>query len=131
MKIKKLIDQVSGVSKKERMATMLQMHALAHLKKHPQKHVSELASECLMSSSAVAQLIDRLASAGWIARDNDPKDHRAIRLSLTFKGEKALKQMQCRMFEEMGRLFSYVSEKDMKEMVRIQTNLLKNLEERK
>lgn len=120
-----------SVSIEERVATILQAQALTYLKVNPKTTVGELAQELVMSSAAIAKFTDRLFSAGWILREDDPHDRRITRLLLTKKGKDELKQMQKRRYEKINEITSFMPENDLKEMVRIMENLAKNWEKNK
>lgn len=127
-KMRHIGDSLSNVSPKDKVATMLQMHALRFLKEHPHSTVGEIGELLYMSSSAIAQFTDRLANANFIKRENDTKDRRVVRLSLTPKGEKELLAMRKKMFEKMRTVLTLVPENDLTELVRIHKKILKTLQ---
>ena len=129
-KIRRIVHQSSNISLEEKFATILQMQALGFVKDHPKATVGELAQKLHMSSSSIAQLCDRLVSNGWVKREDDPKDRRVTRLSLTDKGSKELKAIKLKHFKKMGQVFSLLDEEDLKEMVRIITILVQKVEKR-
>ena len=126
----RIMKQSTSLSLEERIATILQAHALMYLKTNPKITVSELAQELVMSSAAVAKFTDRLFSAGWIQREDDPKDRRITRLSLTQKGEEEFKKIQKLHYEKISEIASLISEEDLKDWVRIMETLAKNWEEK-
>jgi DNA-binding MarR family transcriptional regulator len=128
--LKRIISRLSSVSLEEKMATILQFQALTYLREHKNATVGELAQDLAISSSAVAQLIDRLLEAGRIARKNDLKDRRIIHISLTPEGKKEQSQMKKKYIEKMTFLLTHISEKDLHELIRIQTELITKLEEK-
>ncbi len=108
--------------------TPLQLSALRFLYKNPKSTVGLLGEHLYLSSSAVAQLTDRLASAEYIKRENDPKDRRVVLLSLTESGKGMLSKIQHYKRKRMKEVLQYMSEKDLEKMVHILSNLLKNIE---
>ena len=46
----------------------------------------DLADRVILSRTALTRLVDRLAKRGWVERQPDPLDQRAIRISLTAAG---------------------------------------------
>ena len=88
IQIGKFLHQLSNISMEDKVTTMLQMHALTYLKKHPGETVGELAQSFQMSSSSAAQFMERLEKADLVERIHDKKDKRIIRLSITENGEK-------------------------------------------
>ena len=103
--------------------TPLQLEALLYLHTHPKSTVSTLGKYLQLSSSAIAQLTDRLAKAGLLRRTPNPRDRRSVVLSLTPKGERAFSQFHKVHMEKMKELMTLMPEKDMKELIRIFKNL--------
>lgn len=112
-------------------ATMLQLQALSLLNEKPGSTVGELAQELRMSSPAIAQLTDRLVGAQLIERKNDKDDRRVVRLFLTKTGKEDLQKVSPLLKQRLGKVFSQVPEGDLKELVRIFTNILNNIESQK
>jgi DNA-binding MarR family transcriptional regulator len=52
--------------------------------------MSQLASEILFTSGGVTRLVDRMADAGYVARQSCPSDRRSIHLVLTPAGREKL-----------------------------------------
>lgn len=57
----------------------------------------------------MVSLIGELSEAGWVTRDEDPADRRAIALSLTAEGEKILSEALERIEAHENRIFSVLS----------------------
>lgn len=129
--LKRMISRISAVSAEEKLATSLQYQALSFLRSHDRITVGELAQELTMSSSAIAQFTERLVNAGWISRNDDKNDRRVVHLTLTEEGQTELKNMKRKYVEKMTRFLSLIPERDVRELVRIQTDLVRNLEEKK
>ena len=70
-----------------------QMGMLYLLHYHSQVSVKETADFLGISKSAATQLLDPLTDKGLVKRQDDPKDRRIVRLSLTVKGTQVLKKM--------------------------------------
>lgn len=119
------------VSMPGEVATMLQLQALSFLYDKPGSTVGELALEFHMSSPAIAQLTDRLVGASLIERKNDENDRRVVRLFLTKTGKEDLQKVPPILKQRLGRVFSQVPESDLKELVRIFSNLLNTIEDQK
>lgn len=129
--LSRIMSQLSTVSLEEKMATILQFQALTYLKQQDEATVGELAQELAMSSPAIAQLTDRLVNAGRIERKDDKNDRRVVHLSLTDEGVKELSQMKQKYIEKMTSLLSFIPATDLRELVRIQAELIQKLEENK
>ncbi|WP_298795845.1 MarR family winged helix-turn-helix transcriptional regulator [uncultured Pseudonocardia sp.] len=51
--------------------------------RHP---MGELAARAMLLDAAAARIVDRLARAGWVARDTDPHDPHRVLIRLTAHG---------------------------------------------
>jgi DNA-binding MarR family transcriptional regulator len=103
--------------------TPLQLEALLYLHMHPKSTVSALGEYLQLSSSAIAQLTDRLAKASLLKRTPNPHDRRSVILSLTSKGERMFSRLHTAHREHMKKLMTHMPEKDLKELIRIFKNL--------
>lgn len=74
--------------------TQAQWRALAILSRNPGMRQSRLADTLEMQPISVGRLIDRMESAGWVERRNDPGDRRALQLYLTEKAEPIIAKMK-------------------------------------
>ncbi len=128
IKIRRVLEHSFTIPFEERIATMLQIQALSYLKEHSNATVGQLATRLNMSSPAIAQLTDRLFNSNLISRNNNKNDRRITHLALTKKGQSQLTKSHKIMEEKMSRVFSSVPEKDLKEVVRIFDNLLKDIQ---
>ena len=82
--------------------TQAQWRAIVHVSRTEGMNQVALA-ECLEAQPiTVARLIDRMESAGWIERRNDPLDRRAVQLFLTPKCQPILEEIHARAAEMMS-----------------------------
>jgi DNA-binding MarR family transcriptional regulator len=65
--------------------------------------LSELNKNVLLSQPAMSRLVDRLADRGLIARETDPADRRAQRLSLTADGRALQRRIGARHARSVAR----------------------------
>ncbi len=127
MQLGKLMSKHTQETHEEQSATMLQLIALQFLKEQPNGTVSDLANFLKLSKSSTTQLVERLVKAGSAERVNDTEDRRIIRLNITENGEKEFVMLKNKMMEKMQRIFSKVPAKDIRELIRIHTNLIETL----
>jgi DNA-binding MarR family transcriptional regulator len=66
---------------------------LRSLRSQPRR-ITELASEERVTQPAITLLVNRLAEKGWVERVGDPSDGRAVLVSLTPEGERALDRLR-------------------------------------
>lgn len=127
MQFGKLMSRHGQEDREDKNATMLQHMALRFLKDQPNGMVSDLANFLKLSKSSTTQLTERLVEANLVERFYDKKDRRIIRLAITEKGEKEFVVLKKRFMEKTEKIFSKIPAKDIKELVRIFTNLIETL----
>jgi DNA-binding MarR family transcriptional regulator len=122
VKVRRLIEQSSSFE--DKATTLLQIQALTYIFKHPKTPVGALANELSMSLSAVTQLSNRLSEANYIQRENSPVDRRIIWLSITPNGMEQIQLFKKQLEENHFKILSTVPESDLKELIRIFSNIL-------
>jgi DNA-binding MarR family transcriptional regulator len=55
--------------------------------------VKELADEVVLSPTAMSRFVDRVEAAGYVRREADPDDRRALQVTLTDEGVELLRRM--------------------------------------
>jgi DNA-binding MarR family transcriptional regulator len=65
------------------------------LRRQPQRRlrVNELAREVVLSPTAMSRFVDRAEAAGYVRREPDPDDRRALQVVLTDEGLELLRAM--------------------------------------
>lgn len=127
VQLRKLISKQAYESHEEKMATMLQFSALNFLKDQSEVNVGDLAEFLQLSKSSATQLIERLVKMGLVKRISDKQDRRVIRLTITSKGEDEFVALKKKIMEKMNRFLSKIPEKDIKELIRIHSNLIETI----
>lgn len=94
---------------------------------NPSTTMGELADFIGLSQSAASQAVERLVEDKMIARQDDKSDRRVVRLKLTKKGQEELEKTHKAKRERLQKIFSHIPERDLKEYLRIQKELLKIL----
>ena len=63
--------------------------------RHPERRlrVNELAREVVLSPTATSRFVDRVEAAGYVRREPDPADRRALRVAITDDGIALLRRM--------------------------------------
>lgn len=128
MRIRRIAEQSFIAPIKDGNVTLLQHQALLHLKDQPGCTVGELSAKLGLSSSSIAQLIERLINLDVIKKALDKADHRITHLWLTKKGSHQTEIAHSVLAEKVGNVFSQMPEEDLKKVVRIFTNFLKKIE---
>ncbi len=127
LQLGKLMSQHTQQTHEERTATILQFSALNFIKEQPSATISDLSVPLQLSKSSATQLVERLVKLGLVGRINDTEDRRIIRLSITENGEKEFAALKKKMMDKMQRIFSKIPAKDLRELIRIHTNLIETL----
>jgi DNA-binding MarR family transcriptional regulator len=99
--------------------TMLQCQALECIKRKAGTHMGDIASHFATTMPTATALVDKLITAKLVKRENDLKDRRIIRISLTKPGEKLLVEVRKQSANKMKKLLSYLPKQDKLELLRI------------
>ncbi len=81
--------------------------------------VSDLAQALQLTPAAITQLVADLERRGYVRRDRDERDHRAVVVSLTPQGEEVLAEHRQRRRVEMQRLVEALEPQDREALLRI------------
>lgn len=58
------------------------------------RRISELAAREGVTQPAITRLVNRLAECGWVARESDPEDGRAVMVQLTPAGKDVFERLR-------------------------------------
>jgi DNA-binding MarR family transcriptional regulator len=100
-----------------------QLGMLFMLRYHRQASPKQIADFLGVSKSAVSQLLDPLVDKGLVNRQNDPKDRRIIRLSLTPKGLQMLKKMHRLKFAGVRSALNSLDTKELNQLAGLQSKV--------
>lgn len=109
-------------------STILQHQVLMFLTENPGISVKNLAGTFLMSSASIAQLLARLEVKDYIKKEQDQNDKRVFHIFLTKNGYSEIKRLKSFFFEKVSRVLKHIPHDDLRNMIRIQKNLLHELE---
>lgn len=110
--------------------TKLQVETMRYIHKNPFVVMGNVSQYLNMSMSSTTQLVERLTKSKLISRKGDKTDHRVIHLELTSSGKKMLKFIEKKVEKKIKKIFTNIPVKDIRELIRINKNLLKKLEEK-
>lgn len=127
MQLGKLMSHQTHEAHEEKVATMLQFEALNFVKDQPNSTVSDLARFMQISKSSATQMVERLVKAGLVKRLADNYDRRITRLIITPLGEKEYGVLHEKMLGKMKVFVSKIPPQDLKELIRIHTELIEAL----
>lgn len=109
---------------------MLQMKVLEQIKKYPGISGRNLADNLYLSASSVSQLIDRICEQGLIRRETDVEDRRLVLMTLTRKGDKALRGMKDRHLEVIAGVTEFMTVEEMRSMIEIYNKTSERIEKK-
>ncbi|MCD6233304.1 MarR family transcriptional regulator [bacterium] len=107
--------------------SFLKFATLRFISKKRNPTMKEIAQWLKITPPSATSLIDSFFKAKLIKREFDRKDRRIIRLKITEKGKKLLKETQQEHRKRMKRFISKLSPRDQKNLLRILNNFHKSL----
>lgn len=125
--LRKLLEHPAHESHAQRATTVMQFSALKFLNNNHESTVGDVAVYLNLSKSSATQLIERLVKVNLVERTNDSDDRRIVRLIITPLGEQEIINLKKKFMDKMSKIFSKIPEEDLKELVRIQTDLINTL----
>ena len=92
-------------------------------------HPKELSEEFMISSARMAVILKQLEAKGSIARTNDPQDSRQTIIQITAAGREFFEACNVRIVDFIARLFEKIGEKDARELIRINQEMMRVIAE--
>lgn len=92
------------------------LETLFHLGPLNQRAIGE---KLLKSGGNITMVIDNLERCGYVKREKDPNDRRAVLINLTEKGEKFIKDFFPKHLEKIKAEFSVLSEEEKQQLAGI------------
>ncbi|HCC32689.1 MAG TPA: transcriptional regulator [Clostridiales bacterium] len=74
--------------------TPLQYHALVFLSREDGLTMGDLCDKLLLAASTITDLVDRIETAGYVARDRCAADRRVVRIRLTPAGLRVVQEVR-------------------------------------
>ncbi len=108
--------------------TMLQFEALWCIKKSKHAQMSDIAENFSITMPTATSLVNKLITTKLANRENDKKDRRIVRITLTRQGEKLLDEIAKQRNNRIHELLSYLSTQDKKDFFRILKTIVKKSE---
>ena len=111
--------------------TMPQFVVLELLHREGQSRMTDLARLINVSTAAMTGIVERLVRDSYVARASDPDDRRIIKVDLTAKGNKAVKNIIDQRKQIFSKVFGVLSEDERDQYLRILTSVRDHLKEQK
>lgn len=97
--------------------TMMQAHILLAIKHYEHPTVGCLCGEIGLSSGNASSMCKKLEKAGFLTRNRDPNDERFVALTLTEKGEAAMRTIGEAYEKKYGQIIESRSEEELTELI--------------
>lgn len=97
----------------------LQFHALMVIKERDGITMKQFADALRVTSPSATSFADRLVKLKWIRRRQDPENRKLVRLEMTPAGNTMIASAMTHHATVMRDIFSRLSDKDQRELVRI------------
>lgn len=107
--------------------TMPQFAIMDVMSRNPDVKMSDLAHLISVTTAAMTGMIDRLVKGGYVSRGRDPDDRRIIKVRLTSKGSKIVKDMIDHRNKMTERIFGMLSENERAQYLKILDRIRRNL----
>lgn len=108
--------------------SILQIRALAYIKRQGRVPMNEIASHFHIEMPSATSLVTKLAREKLVARQEDKKDRRMVKISLTPKGTKLLTSAKSMQNKVMTKHMSYLADTEKKQLLHIMQLLNQRLE---
>lgn len=99
--------------------TLRQLQVLAVLRAAPGSTGQQLAEALGVSTPTMSGIVDRIASKGWLDREQDPHDRRRVLLHLTPEAEEMLAELEVPVHRVKARILDRLDEDDLRELARL------------
>lgn len=107
--------------------TMPQFFVMSFLDKNKESKMTDMANFLKVTTAAMTGIIDRLARDGYVVRSADPSDRRVIRIKLTSKGSKIVKDITDKRKQMTIKMFGTISDKERQDYLNILTKIKDNI----
>lgn len=106
-----------------------QLIILELLYKQGESNMTDLAHLLNVTTAAMTGIVSRLVRDGSAVRVSDPDDRRIIKIRLTAKGEKTVKNMTEHRKKMMTQIFGMISQEERDEYLKILSHIYEHLKE--
>jgi len=111
--------------------TLPQLVVVNVLAREGELRMTDLARSMNVTTAAMTGIIDRLVRDGYVKREADAGDRRAVKVSVTAKGLKVAKSAAEHHKKIIARVFSVISQTEREEYLRILTIVRDRLKEQR
>lgn len=109
--------------------TMPQFFVLELVNRQGEAKMSDLAKFVNVTTAAMTGIVQRLFKNGYVLRVDEPEDRRIIKIKLTSKGAKMVKEMMQKRKEITIKMFGSISQEEREEYLKILMHVHEHLKE--
>ncbi|HSX08614.1 MAG TPA: MarR family transcriptional regulator [Candidatus Saccharimonadales bacterium] len=109
--------------------SMLQVQTLSLLKRNGSVQMREIADYFHIELPSATSLLNKLVSLQLVERQQDAKDRRLVKVTLTKAGDDLLKKSMDVKLEHLEHMLSYLTEEEQRELLRLVEKLNDRIEE--
>ncbi len=104
--------------------SMIQLKSLLFIQKSRQTNMKDLATYLGVTAPTATVTANQLAEGGLIRRSEDPRDRRLIRLKVTPKAKRNIKEMTRHIYHKIKMAFSKLNQKEIEQFIAIIEKIL-------
>lgn len=110
--------------------TMPQFFVLEFLHRSGECNMGDIAKFINVTTAAITGIVDRLVRDGYALRAGDLKDRRIVKIKLTVKGAKVVRDMIERRKQVSIRMFGMISQKERAQYLKILMRIKEKIQKR-
>ena len=108
--------------------TMPQFVVLEFLHRAGECRMGDIAKFINVTTAAITGIVDRLVRDSYVLRVSDPKDRRIVKIKLTAKGVKLVREMVERRKQLSIRMFGMISQEEREQYLSILTHIKEKIQ---
>ena len=109
--------------------TMPQFFVMEYLERSGELKMGDIAKFINVTTAAITGIVDRLVRDSYALRASDPRDRRIVKIRLTAKGAKVVKDMIERRKQVSIKMFGMITQEDREQYLKILTRIKDKMQE--
>jgi len=109
--------------------TMPQFFVMEHIGRSGELKMGDIAKFINVTTAAITGIVDRLVRDLYVLRISDPKDRRIVKIRLTAKGAKVVRDMIERRKQVSIKMFGMITQEEREQYLKILTRIKDKMQE--
>lgn len=109
--------------------TMPQFFVMEYLGRSGELKMGDIAKFINVTTAAITGIVDRLVRDSYVLRMSDPKDRRIVKIKLTAKGTKVVRDMIERRKQVSIKMFGMITQEEREQYLKILTRIKDKIQE--